>query len=192
MRIEGIRIECVFNLLWNISHFKDAMHIEQYKITQPHCALYSIKQLFNMAASLAILITLFFQLSIVRLHYTHKIAKIRGTASTRIHNRVLGEYWNSHIHNFVPHNAIKADFVCFVLPKRLEELSSLRWTSQLPSRFQTLQSSSTHVHSSRWTHNVSRELRSGAVPYAHRCSIQFNPLQTTSGSGLSGSGFNPL
>ena len=58
---------------------------------QPHCALYSIKQLFNMAESLAILITLFFWLSVVRLHYRRKMVKIRGTASTRIHNRVLGE-----------------------------------------------------------------------------------------------------
>ena len=61
------------------------------KIMQPHCRLYSINYLFNMAASLAILITLVFWLSIVRLHCRHKMAKIRGTASTRIHNRVLGE-----------------------------------------------------------------------------------------------------
>ena len=61
------------------------------KIMQPHCRLYSINYLFNMAASLAILITLVFWLSIVRLHCRYKMVKIRGTASTRIHNRVLGE-----------------------------------------------------------------------------------------------------
>ena len=161
------------------------MHIEQYKITQPHCVLYSIKQLFNMAVSLAILITLIFWLNVVRLHYRHKMAKYVTLFPREFITAFLESSWNSLHTQLCSAQRHQADFVCFVLPKRLEELSSLRWTSQLPSRFQTLQSSSTQVHTSRWTHDASRELRSGAVPCAHRCSIQLlNPVQTASGSGV--------
>ena len=59
-----------------------------------------------MAASLAILLMLVFWLSVVRLHYSHKMAKIRGTASEFI-IAFLESSWNFHLHNFVPNNTIK-------------------------------------------------------------------------------------
>ena len=74
---------------------------------QPHCALYSIKQLFNMAASLAILIMLFFGLASLGCITDTKWRKYVALLPREFITAFLESSWNSHVHKFVSHNTIK-------------------------------------------------------------------------------------
>ena len=96
------------------------------------------------------------------------------TISTNIHSQVAETFSYTTLFRTMP----SSRFCIFVLPKRLEEFSSLRWTSQLPSHTSKLKYMLAYTQSTRG-------LQSGAVLYVHKCSIHFNPLQTTPGSGLS-------
>ena len=210
--LKRIRIECAFNL--------DSIRFGTFHITKMQCALSN--RIIMQSALYILYIesnsvstvrcpgyfnNAVFCLSVIRLHYKHKLAreqrkyvakkraeKIRklflrrkrqsiGTTSTKIHSRRLRSWRVAETFSYttfiVPHNAIK--LILYILFSQNGYLN-----------FRCFVGPATITHLMLKVHQSTHGLRSGAVPYAYRCSIHFNPLQTTSGSGLSGNRFNLL
>ena len=85
-------------------HFS-AFHYVYNLIIYPHCALY--KQLFNMAGHWPFKKRWFFGLASLGCITDTKWRKYVARLPPEFITAFLESSWNSHVHNFVPHNAIK-------------------------------------------------------------------------------------
>ena len=208
--LKRIRIECTSN--------PDSIHFGIFHITKMQCALSN--RIITQSALCILYIEsnsvsqhgdapsyfktmLFFCLSVIWLHYKHKLAREQrkymakkraekrrklflrrkqqfrrhATASTKIHSHVLGVAETFSYTTFiVPRNAIK--LILYILFSQNDYKNFRRFVGPASQLYTIMHLSRVRVRVS--TRKV-RGLRSGAIPYVYRCSIHFNPLECALG-----------